>query len=445
MASRYWVGGTGTWDTSSTANWSATSGGAAGASAPTTNDQVFFNALSGGGTVTLGSNVIALTAEMTGFTGTLDFSTFKIQLSGFNGADIFKGGTTFSTAGNRQIEIVYATTGTIFSSVGNMSEANAISFTLTTGEYTFAPNGVCAMRDYTVSARTTNMNVLGASTLIIYGNLTLNAPGLTTNSNTSSITFAATSGTQTITTNGTTVAKVIAVDAPNASVQLADNLATTQIMYLANGTFNANNKNIDAPSIQLLSGVKTLSLGSGTITISGSGASAFNANTNGTGLTVSPSTATINMTSASAKTFAGGAKTWPTLNQGGAGALTIQQSNTFANITNTVQPATITLTAGTTQTVTDFDVSGTSGNLITLNSSSAGSQATLTDSGGVNSVSYVSIKDVSATGYGEWQAYTSNGNVDGGNNAGWVFSAPPSFVASEYFPELRSFTEKRRF
>lgn len=32
MANRYWVGGSGTWDNASTTNWSATSGGAAGAS-----------------------------------------------------------------------------------------------------------------------------------------------------------------------------------------------------------------------------------------------------------------------------------------------------------------------------------------------------------------------------------------------------------------------------
>ena len=128
------------------------------------------------------------------------------------------------------------------------------------------------------------------------------------------------------------------------------------------------------------------------------------------------------MVSASAKTFAGGGKSWPTLNQGGAGALTIQQSNTFANITNTVQPATITLTAGTTQTVSAFGASGTSGNLITLNSSTAGSRATLNDSTGINSVSFVSIKDINATGGVVWSASTSNGNVDAGNNIGWNFS-----------------------
>ena len=46
MADRYWVGGAGTWNATSTANWSATSGGAAGASAPTSADNVIFNTLS---------------------------------------------------------------------------------------------------------------------------------------------------------------------------------------------------------------------------------------------------------------------------------------------------------------------------------------------------------------------------------------------------------------
>jgi hypothetical protein len=44
MADRYWVGGSGFWNTSSTTNWSATSGGPGGASAPTSVDNVFFNA-----------------------------------------------------------------------------------------------------------------------------------------------------------------------------------------------------------------------------------------------------------------------------------------------------------------------------------------------------------------------------------------------------------------
>ena len=40
MANRYWVG-TGNWDTTNTANWSASSGGASGASVPASADAVF--------------------------------------------------------------------------------------------------------------------------------------------------------------------------------------------------------------------------------------------------------------------------------------------------------------------------------------------------------------------------------------------------------------------
>ncbi len=43
MALRYWVGGTDTWNNTAGSKWSATSGGAGGASAPTNADDVFFN------------------------------------------------------------------------------------------------------------------------------------------------------------------------------------------------------------------------------------------------------------------------------------------------------------------------------------------------------------------------------------------------------------------
>ena len=45
MANRYWVGGVGSW--SSTTKWSLTSGGASGASVPTATDDVIFDANSG--------------------------------------------------------------------------------------------------------------------------------------------------------------------------------------------------------------------------------------------------------------------------------------------------------------------------------------------------------------------------------------------------------------
>jgi hypothetical protein len=257
----------------------------------------------------------------------------------------------------------------------------------------------------------------------VYGSLTLGA-GMTVDATTGVTLFGATSGPKTITSNGVTFDGPVAFNGVGGSWQLADDfiLGASQSLTLTNGTFDANGSDVTLGSFLLGAGTKTLTLGSGVWTVAGSG-TAWNANTNVANLIVSPSTGIINMTSASAKTFAGGAKAWPTLNQGGSGALTIQQSNSFANITNTVQPAIVTLTAGTTQTVAAFGVSGTAGNLITLNTSTSGTRATLSDSIGVNSVSFVSIQDINATGGATWNAFLKGGNVDAGNNLGWDFRA----------------------
>src|SRR5574343_869223 len=70
MAVRYWVGGSGTWDGSSTTNWSATSGGTGGASAPTASDEVIINGSSGSGTITA-SGAVCASLVCTGYIGTL--------------------------------------------------------------------------------------------------------------------------------------------------------------------------------------------------------------------------------------------------------------------------------------------------------------------------------------------------------------------------------------
>lgn len=70
MADRYWVGGSGTWDSSSTTNWSTTSGGAGGASVPTSADNVIFDSNSGGSSnteiVTISGAVTCANLTVTG-------------------------------------------------------------------------------------------------------------------------------------------------------------------------------------------------------------------------------------------------------------------------------------------------------------------------------------------------------------------------------------------
>jgi hypothetical protein len=73
-ASRFWVGGTGTWDASSTTNWSGTTGGAGGASVPTSADTVTIDAASGSGTITVNTNFTINSLTCGAMNMTLDFS-----------------------------------------------------------------------------------------------------------------------------------------------------------------------------------------------------------------------------------------------------------------------------------------------------------------------------------------------------------------------------------
>ena len=77
MAVRYWVGGSGTWDATTTTNWATTSGGAGGASAPTSIDNVIFDSLSNATayTVTVGTNAVCEDLTVAGpLVGNVTFS-----------------------------------------------------------------------------------------------------------------------------------------------------------------------------------------------------------------------------------------------------------------------------------------------------------------------------------------------------------------------------------
>lgn len=127
-AARFWVGGSGTWDNTSTTNWSATTGGASGASAPTNVDSATFNGSSGTSfTVTLGANVNPQTVNFTGIsgsitlapagfsitsnsfghnTGTLNYSTVVINTASYTSNATASGVATASTL---NIDPVYST------------------------------------------------------------------------------------------------------------------------------------------------------------------------------------------------------------------------------------------------------------------------------------------------------------------------------------------------
>ena len=215
-----------------------------------------------------------------------------------------------------------------------------------------------------MSDRTTNTMTLatGTTTPTIYGNW-INGTG-TTISGIGNMTFAR-RGSQTITSAGKTFTQPFTINTPGGSVTLQDALAlsiSSTALVITAGTFDAATYNVTLSGASSVvassnSNTRTIAIGSGTWTIAGSGIS-WNCS-NAANLTVT-GTGTINLTSGSAKSFLGGGiQTYPTLNHGGTGSLTLTGSNKFANITNTaVSP--VVFTGGTTTEFTAFNLNGTS-------------------------------------------------------------------------------------
>lgn len=170
---------------------------------------------------------------------------------------------------------------------------------------------------------------------------------------------------------------------------------------------------------------KTLNLTSSIIEIPATGTFW---NISSAGLVVNPGTSELRLTvaSASARTFAGGGKTYNKLTYtipGSTGSLTISGNNTIAelNFSDANNARTLTLTAGNTQIITTPNILGTAGKLMTIQSSSGGSPATISKPSGVWSSDYLSVKDITATGGATFYAGSNSTDVSG--NTGWLFNS----------------------
>ena len=328
MATYYWVGGAGTWDSSTTTNWSSSSGGAGGAGFPTSADNVIFDASSGTGTITAS----AATSSCNNFTWT--------------------GGAS----------LTFSNTWSVFGSV-------------------------------------------------VY-NSTVNGSGPT---------MAATTTGKTITTNGFTSAGAIIFNGVGGGWTLQDNLTLTNTGFLQAGTVNLNGFTLRSPGIftvttastKVLNGPGTLSLGS-----------SFTANT-ATNFSVTGNVSLfVNQTGGTQQFNVGTlALNFLQLIIGGAAACRIVTGSScnFGKVSNSIVPATLRLSVDI--TVGELALRGTAGNLVTINSFTAATQRTITQTTGTVNGDYLSITDINATGGATF--YAGANSTDGGNNAGWTFANAP--------------------
>lgn len=245
-----------------------------------------------------------------------------------------------------------------------------------------------------MSGRTNSLNFSAPNGIDIYGNF------LNINSATSSFFGSATfrgRNTQTITSLGQQFGLTLNINSIGGTVVLLDALTINSASGLnfTTGTLQSNNYSIQIAYLQRFfsSYPKVLSLGSSTVTVVGFQFDLRETSYSGTG--------TISMTSAGSKTFFGNnILTFPQLNQGGTGTLTIDGSNRFTSLTNTAIGR-IQFTGGTTNQFDIFSVNGLAGNLLQLGSTNT--------------------TQISLLKQGAW--FVGANSVNGGNNTGISFSA----------------------
>jgi hypothetical protein len=268
----------------------------------------------------------------------------------------------------------------------------------------------------------------------IHGNW-INGTGVTLTSGaiTSFLIFAG-RGTQNITSAGVSFPIRFTINSPGGSVVMQDSLtySSSSAFTLTAGTFNAAGFNFTytSPGTFTATGstIRQIAFGSGTWTFTTAGGAFSVSNT---GLTVTGN-GTITLTSGSAKSFGGGDADYSgiTLNNGGAGTLSITGNNIFRDITAT-QTATsaATINLGTnTQRVTRFTGKGEATRLLTIQGSAVTNPGTLiytgTGSATNTSVDFLSLLGVRAYSLtNTW--YAGNNSINNGT-LGWIFEPTPA-------------------
>lgn len=366
----------------------------------------------------------------------------KIQVSGNNNAVLrLDNMTDFSYTGNSAIEFTYAgSTGTRLVYVGNnadSTEAQAMNLRVTAGfdYFTFAWGGGPRAIYKDLTFEPTFFGTWGAPPGTSgtqrypgnsYGNITL-SPNMTVSPELNwDFLNVEGSGIQTFTLNGLTVPFAVRMRG-TGTLRLADNLTCGQVSHNL-GTIDLDDNILTTPSyVSNFTTLRALDFGSGEINLTGTG-TIWNM-TGSNFFTLTPGTGKIFITDSSStgKTFIGGdVQTYPeVVIQGGASdsTITLTGANRFEKITNSrTGPYTIVFPNATT-TFNSWGLNGSEGNLLTF--ARTGGSGTFTINfapGGSIYAQYLSLSNSIFQPTNRGYAVKS---VDGGNNFGWFFGAPP--------------------
>ena len=407
------------------------------------------------GTLNLGSythNINVFSSSNTGIR-TLDFGTSTLNITG-SGTTVWNTGTVTSLTILGTSPIVNFTysgsTGSRVISFGALSEANSITANISAGSDAITLSGA--------SFKSLNFTgysgacPLGNNT--IYKDLTLSATQTIATSGT--LTFAGTSVTQTITSNGITIpTATLTINSATTTVQNSGALTTTGVLTLTTGTLNINaNLTIGATSAFTFTagtitannganitcssfaggsgtGVRVLNMGSGTWTLTGTGGWASGVATNYT-LNAGQSRIVFTDTSATTINFtSGGTYTYYTVEYargGGGGRLdfTSSTNTTIVNFIDNTSTAVHIIGFQSGQwNFYKFNVRGRAGALIQV--SRTGTTSPTIAKVGQGIVPYCDFLNIVSTGFTATPANTWYAGANStGSGGGWVMTAAPS-------------------
>jgi hypothetical protein len=420
----YWVGGTGDWEDA--ANWSLTSGGAGGAGIPTILDDVFFDANSfsdAGQVVTiLGDAANNANVKNMDWTGAL----FNPSIAGASTRNLRINGSLTLTAGMTwdflgEIYFESAETGNTLTTAGVLLDKNDIYFQNENGSWMlmddldlgtrtlYLVSGSLNTNSQTVNVGAFNSNyssnrelIFGSSEIVIsstsFAALRFNGTNMTLDAGTSLIRM---------TGNGPGIYNISGGGLFFNDVIFESATGGTADIYNLNGGFN--NVTFNGTGSNNLRNSNTVN---NLVFVNGAGNIYDNNNVINT--VVFNGDAWIRSTSTTSNNDFGHV----TMNGSGI----INGTNTFGTLIFT-PGFQYTFQHSRTQTINDNLVAnGTETELIIINSSSSGSQATLSKDSGTVTIEWVTLSDNAATG---GATFIANNTVDLGNNTGWNITAPP--------------------
>ena len=277
-----------------------------------------------------------------------------------------------------------------------------------------------------MSARTTSFTFGIAATTNHYGSLILSS-AITLNTGGFTLSFLGRGVTQTFTSAGKSFANGITINNLTGSVVLGSALTqTNNAITHTSGTFDAASYNVTIPQFSSNnSNTRTLTLGNGLWTLTGTSVVWTTAITTGLTFNKGSSDILLSDNSTTARVFGGGALTYNKLTIGGStstSTCTLQGAATFSELASTKTVAhTIAFQAN--QTITTWSVKGTTGNVVTVNSSSTGTQRTVNVTNKTDGIDYLNVRDISNSNIAPITFYAGANSTNSGNNNGIAFIA----------------------